>query len=67
MEQELVLRGVKVSRINPKSITNSEFIGLVKPDNGVWQEGLFTNALREFTSDNSSQKKWIHLDGPIDH
>ena len=62
-----MLRGVNLKRINPKSISRAEFIGEVTASSGIWSEGLLTMALREFSDDTSLQKKWIHLDGPIDH
>jgi hypothetical protein len=62
-----VLKGVKLSRINPKSINKHELIGIIDSKSGVWKEGLLTSVLRVFTKDISSRKKWVHLDGPIDH
>jgi dynein heavy chain len=62
-----VLKGVKINRINPKSINKHELIGIIDSKSGVWKEGILTSALRVFGKDLSSRKKWVHLDGPIDH
>jgi len=61
----LVLRGVELARINPKSIQKEELIGVINSDL-VWTEGLFTENFRAFCADHTSTRKWIHLDGPID-
>lgn len=67
LEEQLVLKGVKISRINPKSISKHELIGIIDSKSGLWKEGLLTAELRLFGQDKTSLKKWIHLDGPIDH
>jgi hypothetical protein len=33
----------------------------------VWEEGVFTKQFREFCGEDSSKRRWIHLDGPIDN
>jgi len=48
LEQELVLKGVKIERINPKSISKHELIGNVDSQSGLWHEGLLTSSLRRF-------------------
>jgi len=67
LEQELVLKGVKIERINPKSISKHELIGNVDSQSGLFNQGLLTSCLRRFQQDRSSLKKWIHLDGPLDN
>ena len=67
LEQELVLKGVKIERINPKSISKHELIGNVDSQSGLFNQGLLTSSLRRFQQDRSSLKKWIHLDGPLDN
>jgi hypothetical protein len=67
LEQELVMKGVHLQRLNPKSMSKSELIGELHPDSGAWIEGNLTKTLRNHSLDSSSLKKWIHLDGPIDH
>jgi hypothetical protein len=39
IEQEVVIHGVKVKRVNPKAIKMTELIGELNPDNGAWFEG----------------------------
>jgi hypothetical protein len=51
LEELLVLKGVKVRRINPKSIDRKELVGEIIPKQGTWIEGLLTQALREFNED----------------
>jgi len=67
-EQKLLLanQGVKVSRMNPKSVNVDDFFGRIDIESSVWSEGIFTKEFRQFSTDTSRAKKWIMLDGPID-
>lgn len=60
-------KGVKVKRINPKAISKGQLLGEFEPKSGLWQDGLLTEELKRYTRVQSSQKRWVHLDGPIDH
>jgi hypothetical protein len=42
LEKELVIKGAKIKRINPKSISKSELIGEIANGSGIWNEGLLT-------------------------
>ena len=66
MEQELVIRGVKTKRVNPKAITRSSLLGYIDSQSGVWEEGQLTAAIKA-TQEDSNQKNWVHIDGPLDH
>ena len=68
-EQKLLLanQGVKVSRMNPKSVNADDFFGKIDIESSVWSEGIFTKEFRQFSTDTSRAKKWIMLDGPIDY
>jgi hypothetical protein len=67
LRQDLVQRGVESVRLNPKALQLNELFGEVNKETYVWSEGQFTEAFRRFSLDKSSTKKWILLDGPIDH
>lgn len=67
LEQQLVIKGVKTIRINPKALSKRELIGEINAESEIWEEGLLSQALRRFASDETSLKKWIHLDGPMDY
>ena len=45
----------------------TELIGELNPDNGAWFEGQLTAAIRDFSEDSRSLRKWVHVDGPMDY
>ena len=53
-------------RINPKAMPIDELFGKYNSEIRLWQEGIFTEAYREYSKDLSSKRKWIVLDGSID-
>lgn len=60
----------KITRLNPKSFTAQEFIG-VKNISGEWTKGIFPEIFREanFKSnkrDNKPTINWVVCDGPVD-
>jgi dynein heavy chain len=61
-----VIKGVVTKRINPKSITIDEMFGRYNPEQRTWQEGIFTEAYREYSQDTSTKQKWLILDGAVD-
>lgn len=48
-------------------MTQDEMFGKLDIESHVWYEGIFTQIFREFSNDASSKKKWIVMDGPIEH
>jgi hypothetical protein len=54
LEQELVMKGVFMARINPKSMSKAELIGEMHPDSGAWLEGSLTGVLRRHALDLST-------------
>ena len=67
LKEECVQRGVDAVRINPKAVQINELFGEVNKETYVWTEGTFTEIFRRFSMDKTSTKKWIVLDGPVDH
>ena len=67
LKYQLVQRGVETVRVNPKSLALNELFGEGNKETYVWSEGQFTEHFRRFSLDKSSTKKWIQLDGPVDH
>lgn len=67
LKQSLVQLGVKMERINPKSLQLNELFGEINKETYVWTEGTFTDAFRRYSMDLTLTKKWIMMDGPIDH
>jgi dynein heavy chain len=57
---------VKISTLNPKSITMNELYGSFNENTGEWADGLIAILVREAVSDNTDKKKWINFDGPVD-
>jgi len=56
-----------VRRLNPKSLDIEEFFGKYELESHTWEEGVFTKVFREYAFDGTTKKKWIVLDGPVDH
>lgn len=53
-------------RLNPKAVTMGELYGYVNPVSAEWTEGLVALLVREACEDQSSARKWIIFDGPVD-
>ena len=52
--------------LNPKAVTNDELYGIINPASREWQDGLFSNIMRDMANMTSEGPKWIVLDGDID-
>jgi hypothetical protein len=48
-------------------MTQYEMFGKFDSASHVWDEGIFTEIFRSFSKDASTKKKWIVMDGPIEH
>lgn len=55
---------VRVDVLNPKSITLGQLYGFV--ENSEWQDGVLAKMVNECSKDESSDKRWILFDGPVD-
>ena len=67
IRKKLVNKGVSMRRVNPKGMTIDELFGSFDKESHEWHEGLFTAHYREFALTKDDKRKWILLDGPIDH
>ena len=57
---------VQYQVINPKAVTQTQLYGHYEPTSLEWKDGIITKVFREFSSADTSNRRWLVLDGPVD-
>jgi dynein heavy chain len=57
---------VKVSIVNPKSVTMDELYGSYNQATREWKDGILSDMMRTICRDESLVLKWLLFDGPVD-
>jgi dynein heavy chain len=57
---------VKVHSINPKAVSLGDLYGRSEASGAEWHDGILSSTFRSCAFDESPNRKWIVLDGPVD-
>ncbi|TPX53528.1 hypothetical protein SeMB42_g00716 [Synchytrium endobioticum] len=52
--------------VNPKVYSVGELYGRLNPNSNEWEDGLLSGLLRQVCRSDSSESRWVVLDGPVD-
>jgi len=56
---------VRISIINPKSLNSDELYGSYDSA-GEWTDGVLSSTMRQLCADETTENRWLLLDGPVD-
>ena len=57
---------VIIYQLNPKSITMGQMYGAFDPNTREWQDGIMSTMYRLASMSQSSDRKWMMFNGPVD-
>ncbi|CAK9814005.1 Dynein axonemal heavy chain 7 [Anthophora quadrimaculata] len=58
---------VKLETIVPNTIDADQLFGYLDVKSKVWKDGMYSKVFRSFLENDSSDKKWIVFDGPLNN
>ena len=65
-QEDGVGMGVATYLLNPKSISIPELYGLFDPVTSGWSDGVLSSHIRDCSTSDPTEFKWIIVDGPVD-
>ncbi|KAL4466850.1 hypothetical protein ABPG74_010447 [Tetrahymena malaccensis] len=59
-------QNIQMTVLNPKSISMEELYGDFDPLSQSWTDGLASTIMRQYVSLETTDKRWVIFDGPVD-